>query len=54
MQFKHLRKTYLSYLRKEVGGDAHRLSDHSDEDILDKHYIDPEVAVRVSKMKVFG
>lgn len=54
LQFKHLRKVYLSYLRKTAGGDTHKFSDHSDEDILDKNYIDPEIAMKVSKMRVFG
>jgi integrase len=54
LQFKSLRKVYLSFLRKTAGGDTHKFSDHSDEDILDKHYIDPEIALRVSKSRVFG
>jgi hypothetical protein len=54
MQFKSLRKTYLSYLRKVAGDKTHTLSSHSDEDILDRNYIDPEIALKVSKMRVFG
>lgn len=51
--FKCLRKTYLSYLTKEVGDNVIQLSSHSDTDVLEKHYINPEIVIKGHGMKVF-
>lgn len=43
LQFKCLRKTYLSYLNKAMKGDTKYLSSHKNQKVLDTHYIDPRI-----------
>jgi len=50
---KILRKTYLSYLNKDVGDDSIDLTSHGDMKTLTTHYLDPEVVAKGLKMKIF-
>lgn len=43
LQMKCLRKTYLTYLKIALGDDAKKLSSHTNDEILHKHYIDDKV-----------
>ena len=54
MQFKNLRKTYLSALNSALGNDMIEFSSHSDMEVLDKHYLDPKKVAKGLTMKVFG
>lgn len=54
VKFKVLRKTYLSYLNKEVGDDMIDLSSHSNMRVLDTHYIDPEVIAKGLQVRILN
>ncbi|EDP96490.1 tyrosine-type recombinase/integrase [Kordia algicida OT-1] len=55
LQFKNLRKTYLTYLVSALGGEAKSLSSHSTDEVLQKHYIDKKVVDKaVKKLDIFG
>jgi|GEM_PF-7033732 len=43
LQMKCLRKTYLTYLNKALKGDAAKLSSHTTNAVLSKHYIDKRI-----------
>jgi hypothetical protein len=53
VQFKVLRKTYLSYLNRELGDKMIDLSSHAGMDVLQNHYIDQELVARGLKMRMF-
>lgn len=53
IKFKVLRKTYLTYLNKEVGKNMIELSSHGSMKTLQKHYIDEEIATRGLNMRIF-
>ena len=55
LQFKNLRKTYLTYLVSALGGDAKKISSHSTDEVLEKHYIDKTIVDKaVKKLDIFG
>jgi integrase len=55
LQFKCLRKTYLTYLDMVMKGDAKSLSSHSNDQVLQKHYIDKRVISKaVQEVRIFG
>ena len=49
LQFKNLRKTYLTYLVSALGGEAKDLSSHSSDEVLEKHYIDKKIVNKAVK-----
>jgi len=49
LQFKCLRKTYLTYLSSTLKGDAKRLSSHATDTVLKKHYIDERIVDKAIK-----
>ncbi len=54
LQFKCLRKTYLTYLNTTLSGDTKVLSSHSTDDILQKHYIDERIINKaVKELEIF-
>ena len=55
LYLKSLRKTYLTYLNSALSGDTKKLSSHSTDDILLKHYIDEKVINKaVKNVDIFG
>jgi len=52
-KFNVLRKTYLSYLGKEVGDDIIHFSSHSGVKVLDDHYFDKRLVAKGLKVKIF-
>lgn len=55
LQLKSLRKTYLTYLNSALSGDTKKLSSHSNNDVLQKHYIDEKLINKaVKKVDIFG
>ncbi|WP_242121095.1 tyrosine-type recombinase/integrase [Aestuariivivens sediminicola] len=52
-QFKVLRKTYISYLNKEVGDSVIELTSHGSMKVVNKHYVDAEVVAKGLTMKIF-
>lgn len=55
IQFKNLRKTYLTYLNSTLSGDTKSLSSHSTDDILQKHYIDEKIINKaVKELEIFS
>lgn len=58
VQFKHLRKTYLTWLNTVAGKDMVLLSGHKDMDVLVAHYLDERTIKLIDnvaeKFKVFG
>lgn len=55
LQFKCLRKTYLTYLDQAMQGDTKSLSSHSSDQVLQKHYIDERVISKaVQQVRIFG
>ncbi len=50
IQFKNLRKTYLTYLNSTLSRDTKSLSSHSTDDILQKHYIDEKIMNKAVKV----
>ena len=53
MNFKSLRKTYLSYLHKEVGDQMIELCSHSDIKVVKEHYLDKELTTKGGNIKIF-
>lgn len=54
LQFKCLRKTYLSYLNDAMKEDTKYLSSHKDQKVLDTHYIDPRIiSEAVKNVQIF-
>ena len=54
IKFKHLRKTYLTYLNATVQGKTKLLSSHSSEEVLRRYYIDERIISKTArKMKIF-
>lgn len=49
LQFKCLRKTYLTYLSSTLKGDTKRLSSHATDTVLKKHYIDERIVDKAIK-----
>lgn len=49
LQFKCLRKTYLTYLDLAMKGDSKLLSSHSNDEVLQKHYIDQKIVAKAVK-----
>lgn len=49
LQFKSLRKTYLTYLNSTLSNDTKSLSSHTTNDVLQKHYIDERVVSKAIK-----
>lgn len=55
LQFKNLRKTYLTYLVSALGTDAKSLSSHSSDEVLQKHYIDQKIVNKaVKELDIFS
>ena len=55
LQFKNLRKTYLTYLNSALSGDTKNLSSHANDDVLKKHYIDEKIIHKAVKdLNIFG
>lgn len=58
ISLKNLRKTYITWLRVVMDKQTGLLTSHTSEEILERHYIDPEVLSAVEKavlkLKVFG
>ncbi len=55
IQFKHLRKTYLTHLRIALGDDTKELSSHASDEVLEKHYIDKRIVDKaVKELNIFG
>ena len=54
LTLKVLRKTYLSYLTKEVGDGVIQFSSHSGIEVLEKHYLDKKLLAKGLKMKIFS
>ena len=55
LQFKCLRKTYLSYLDSILKkGETEKLSSHDGTQVLEDHYIDPRIVKKaVRELKIF-
>jgi len=54
IQFKHLRKTYISYMKMAMGIATKNLTAHANDAVIDKHYIDKKViATAQRKFKLF-
>jgi integrase len=51
---KDLRKTYLTYLAKNVDEDIVHFSSHSGMRVLDNHYLDKKLVTKGIDMKIFG
>lgn len=49
LNFGCLRKTYITQLNLQYGGNAKFISDHSDEAVVGNHYIDPKLVASVAK-----
>lgn len=58
ISLKNLRKTYITWLRVVMEKQTGLLTSHASDEILERHYIDPEVLSAVEKavlsLKVFG
>ncbi|GGX22923.1 hypothetical protein [Aquimarina muelleri] len=55
LQFKCLRKTYLTYLEQVAKGDTKLLSSHTSDQVLQKHYIDERVVSKaIQEVRIFG
>lgn len=53
-RLKCLRKTYLSYLNKEVGDDVVHFSSHSGVKVLEKHYFDKKLIAKGLEVRIFA
>ena len=53
IQFKVLRKTYMSYLNKATGDDMIDLSGHGGMGVVKKHYLDKNLTARGGDMRMF-
>ena len=51
---KRLRKTYLSYLGKQVGDEVVHFSSHSGVKVLEKHYFDMKLVTKGLEVKMFS
>ncbi|MFT5891138.1 MAG: hypothetical protein ACI9Y7_001238 [Dokdonia sp.] len=49
IQFKHLRKTYISYMKVAMGSDTGDLTSHASDDIIDKNYVDKRIIANAQK-----
>lgn len=55
LQFKNLRKTYLTHLASVLGGETKSLSSHSSDEVLQKHYINEKIVSKaVKEMDIFN
>lgn len=55
LQMKCLRKTYLTYLEAAMKGETPKLSSHTTEEVLHKHYIDEKIIHKaVREVEIFG
>lgn len=57
VQFKSLRKTYLTWLYVALEGDTKLLSGHASDAILEKYYLDPKTTQTINKavnFRIFG
>ena len=55
LQFKSLRKTYLTYLNATISGDTKKLSSHTTDAVLQKHYIDDKVISKaIKELNIFN
>ncbi len=55
LQFKCLRKTYLTYLEHVAKGDTKSLSSHASDEVLQKHYIDERIVSKaIQEVRIFG
>ncbi|MFC4817631.1 tyrosine-type recombinase/integrase [Flavobacterium sp. GCM10023249] len=58
VSLKNLRKTYISWVNHAMGKDTGKLTSHSTEQVLEKHYIDPKILTTIEeavlKVKIFG
>ena len=55
LQLKCLRKTYLTYLEAAMKGETKKLSSHTTNEVLHKHYIDEKVIHKaVKEVEIFG
>ena len=54
LEFKHLRKTYLTYMKIAMGIETKELSSHATDEIIDKHYVDKKViSTAQQKFRIF-
>lgn len=54
LQFKNLRKTYLTYLNSALNNDTKSLSSHTTNEVLQKHYIDERIVNKaVKELNIF-
>jgi integrase len=55
---KHLRKTYLTWVKQTMGERTNKLSSHSSMQVLKDHYLDPTIidAIEIAALnvKIFG
>jgi hypothetical protein len=49
LEFKHLRKTYLTYLAMTMKDDTGFLSSHTSKEVLRRHYINENVVLKAMK-----
>ncbi|WP_299210783.1 phage integrase SAM-like domain-containing protein [uncultured Dokdonia sp.] len=55
IQFKHLRKTYISYMKLAMGSETGDLTSHSSNEVIDKNYVDKRVIANAQrKFKLFN
>lgn len=48
LSFAHLRKTYITKMTLAVGDNARHITGHSNQEVLNKHYINKELIARVA------
>ena len=49
ISLKHLRKTYLSYLKLAMGDDTKSMSSHATDEVLNNHYIDFRIIAKATR-----
>lgn len=49
LTFKSLRKTYITNLSIYMGGNAKAITGHSDDSVIEKHYLDKQALVKAAK-----
>ena len=54
LQLRNLRKTNLSYLHSALGEETSKLTSHTTEQVLLRHYIDPRLILKAQDAKVFS
>ncbi|WP_299212556.1 hypothetical protein [uncultured Dokdonia sp.] len=49
IQFKHLRKTYISYMKLAMGSETGDLTSHASDQVIDKNYVDQRIIANAQK-----